>query len=221
MFLSLCPFIPPFSPSVFFLSKFICSPCEIPFLFYITVVFVISMSDPLAIYPSISLSPVSHHTRHVTFLSLGTTNCLTCSRFSYVRFHLPYLFASLGMLPLLIVSLLECSYVFLFPSLLKVSLVSIDLYVHFSPYHLSPAPSFFFVFICPILPLFLSLYICLKALLSLQKTVATNWRSNSLLARRMINDGYATVINPLNGSSSLSRFFLNALSFLPIILRHL
>jgi len=70
----------------------------------------------------------------------------------------------------------------------------------------------FFVFIYSILPLFLSLYICLRVLLSFQKTATTNWRSNSLHARRMINDSYATVINPLNGFSSLSTFFLKALS---------
>lgn len=106
---------------------------------------------------------------------------------------------------------LECSYVFLVSITLKVSLVSLGLYVHFSPYHLSPLR--FFVFICPIPRLFLYLYICLTVLLSLQKTAATNWSSNALPARRMINDGYATVINPLNGFSSLSRFFLKALSF--------
>jgi hypothetical protein len=45
-------------------------------------------------------------------------------------------FASLGILPLLVVSLQNVP-IFLFPSLLNVSLVFLGLYVHLSLYHLS------------------------------------------------------------------------------------
>lgn len=183
-----------------------------PLFFYITVVFVvISMSDSLAIYPSISLSCESPHT--------------ACCVSSLRGHQLPHLF-SVFLCPLpsafrlsqyaasSYCFSLECSYVFLFPSLLKSrsflsTSTSISLLTTCLPRFL------FLVFICPILPLFLSLYICLTALLSLQKSATTNWHSNSLHARRMINDDYAAVINPLNGSSSPSCFFLNALSFFP------
>jgi len=88
------------------------------FLFYITIVFVISMSDSLAIYPSISLSCESPHS--------------PCSVSSLRGHQLPHLF-SVFLCPLpsaLSLRLcrhatssycfsLECSYVFLFPSLIK------------------------------------------------------------------------------------------------------
>jgi hypothetical protein len=117
---------------------------------------------------------------HVRSLSLETTNRLTCSRFSRVRFHLSYLFTSLGILSLLLISLQNVP-IFLFPSILNVSLVFLGLYVHLSLYHLSLLPfclhlphSFSFFFLCTFVSERLSLS------LSLQKTAATNWRSNSL-----------------------------------------
>jgi hypothetical protein len=122
---------------LFFFSKFLCTPCEIPILFYITVIFAISMSDSVIIYPSVSLSCESPYSaRSVSLLR---------------SYQLPHLF-SVFLCPLpsvLSIRLsqfaassccfsLECPYVFLFPSLLTSHSFSPGLYVHFSPYHLFP-----------------------------------------------------------------------------------